>query len=503
MNKVEEIINTIPKEDNCIIWHHLEAERQFLESNFRDRDYTSVYGSMKAADKENCLIDFSECKYKYLLTKPKIAGSGCNMQVANHAIYAGIDYKFNEFVQALHRIYRFGQVKDVYIHIIYTINEGHILKALYRKWNNHKELQKQMINIIRENGLNSELIKSQMERQMFKDGHIFMDKDVVLYNNDTVTIHQDKSEMPDDSVGLYLTSIPFGDHYEYSDNYNDFGHNHGNAKFFEQMDFLIPDMYRCLKPGRIAAIHVKDRIRYSYQNGTSFTSISDFSGDTVKAFEKHGFYLIGKITVTTDVVSENNQTYRLGWSEQCKDGSKMGVGMPEYVLIFRKPPTFADNAYADEPVLKSKDDYTKAKWQLDAHAYWRSSGDRFLTSEELKRYDVKTICKVWKDLNQSEIYDFVKHVEICSQLDESDKLSSTFMTLPSNCQLRFKARSAINIFKALSTPSKAPGQAKELFLKPFKGLPKIISISSLNWFVTNSRAVLASVCSKFMLFILF
>ena len=138
--------------------------------------------------------------------------------------------------------------------------------------------------------------------------------------------------MESNSTDMILTSIPFGDHYEYSDNYNDFGHNHGNEEFFKQMDFLTPNLLRTLKPGKVAAIHVKDRIRYSYQNGTSFTTIDDFSGKTVAHFQKHGFYLIGKITVTTDVVRENNQTYRLGWTEQCKDATKMGVGLPEYIF---------------------------------------------------------------------------------------------------------------------------------------------------------------------------
>ena len=215
-----------------------------------------------------------------------------------------------------------------------------------------------------------------------------------------------------------------------SENYNDFGHNHGNGQFFKQMDFLTPELLRVLTPGRIAAIHVKDRIRYSYQNGTSFTTISDFSGQTVAHFEKHGFFLMGKITVTTDVVSENNQTYRLGWTENTKDASKMGVGLPEYILLFRKKPSQMKNAYADMPVSKEKREYTKARWQLDAHAYQRSSGNRFLTPEELKRFDVRRIAGAWKSHNQTEIYDFLEHLKVCEELDQQEKLSSTFMTLP-------------------------------------------------------------------------
>ncbi len=430
MNKTLELVRSMNGE-SCLIWHHLEAERYVLERNLKGKDFNSVYGSQKNEEKEKLIIDFSEGKYKYLVSKPQIAGSGCNLQICRNMIFSGIDYKFNNFIQSIHREYRFGQDKEVNVHIIYTDNEYEILKVLKNKWAKHIELQTKMIELVKEYGLNSNLIKSQMERQIFKGGKKITYENATLYNNDTVVINSDEKEMPNDSVHMILSSIPFGDHYEYSDNYNDFGHNHGNDNFFKQMDFLTPHLLRVLKPGRVAAIHVKDRIRYSYQNGTSFTTISDFSGQTVAHFIKHGFYLIGKITVTTDVVAENNQTYRLGWTEQTKDASKMGVGLPEYVLLFRKKPTHSDNSYSDEPVSKDKKEYTKALWQLDAHAYQRSDGNRFLTGGELEKMELKNICAAWKKLNTSEsIYDFKEHLRVCEDLDSKDKLSSTFMTLP-------------------------------------------------------------------------
>lgn len=485
INKAIEISNSI--NGNVIIWHHLEAERQLLERCMID-EYISVFGSQKNDLKEKYLIEFSEGKYKHLLTKPKIAGQGCNFQeYCSDMIFAGIDYKFNDFIQAIHRIYRFGQTKEVNVHIIYTENETQVFKTLMRKWAKHLELQTEMINLVKEFGLNSNLVKSQMERQMFENSKKIELENVTMYNDDNVIAMND---IQDGSVQMILTSIPFGDHYEYSDNYNDFGHNDGNDKFFEQMDYLTPKLFKALEPGRVAAIHVKDRIRYSYQNGTKFTTIQDFSGITVSHFEKHGFFLIGKITVTTDVVAENNQTYRLGWTEKCKDGSKMGVGLPEYILLFRKPPSHSNNAYADKPVQKSKEDYTKARWQLDAHSYWRSSGDRFLNIDELCKMEVKNICSAWKNKNKSEIYNFFRHVEICENLDKKDKLSSTFMTLPvhSNNPLVWtdiNRMNTLNTFQANSKKEKhiCPLQfdiierlielytmENEIVLDPFSGL---------------------------------
>jgi DNA modification methylase len=429
VNKALEIVNNQPNE-NWILWHHLEAERNDINRKFKSYNLKSVFGSQDNSEKEQLLIDFKHSKYQILSTKPKIAGSGCNFQHAcNNMIFVGIDYKFNDFIQAIHRCYRFKQNKEVNVYAIFTQNEQDVLKALKEKWVNHIELQTEMINIVREYGLNTDKIKSDMKRQIFNNRRNAKISDATVFNEDTVIMHQ---EFDSNIFDMILTSIPFGDHYEYSDNYNDMGHNHGNDEFFKQMDFLTPNLLRCLKPGKVAAIHVKDRIRYSYQNGTSFTTIDDFSGKTVSHFTKHGFYLIGKITVTTDVVRENNQTYRLGWSEQCKDSTKMGVGLPEYILLFRKAPSENNNAYADEPCTKTKQEYTRANWQLDAHAYWKSSGNRFLTLSEMKKMEVERIVKNWKKHNLENVYSFEEHLLACENLEQLSKLSALFMTLPSH-----------------------------------------------------------------------
>lgn len=411
-----------------ILWHHLEAERMALEKKFKDFDFISVYGAQPNEEKEKRLIDFSEGRHEILITKPKIAGSGCNFQhFCHNMIFVGIDYKFNDFIQSIHRIFRFRQMYECNVWAIFTQNERDILRTLHDKWRKHIELNTEMINLVREFGLNTEKIKSDMKRQMFSKVRKATVGDATVYNDDTVNTH---ASFPDNYSGMILTSIPFGDHYEYSDNYNDFGHNYGNEKFFEQMDHLTPNLYRTLKPGRIAAIHVKDRIRYGYQTGLSFTSIDRFSDKTANHFEKHGFKFVGRITITTDVVRENNQTYRLTWGEQRKDATKMGVGLPEYVLLFRKPPTGTDNAYADDPVVKQIDEYLLSLWQLDAHAFWKSSGDRFLSADELTTMDMKTVYNKWKEYDPAHIYNFQEHLRVCEDLAQVDRLSKLFMTLP-------------------------------------------------------------------------
>src|SRR5690606_2393766 len=115
-------------------------EKRFKEDTFID--LRSVYGSQTNQIKEDLLIDFSESKYQILSTKPQIAGSGCNLQHACHnMIFVGIDYKFNDFIQAIHRCYRFRQAFEVNVYAILTQNEREVMKTLKEKWRKHIELQ--------------------------------------------------------------------------------------------------------------------------------------------------------------------------------------------------------------------------------------------------------------------------------------------------------------------------------------------------------------------------
>jgi hypothetical protein len=419
-------ITSAAADDHFLIWHHLEDERKAIETALPEAK--SVYGSQDYELRESRLIGFGEGEFKYLATKPEIAGSGCNFQYYCHkAIFLGIDYKFNDFIQAVHRIYRFLQNQPVEIHIIYTDQEYNILKTLQAKWKRHNYMVNQMTEILRENGLTGIKYSLDKKRTFMQDRKESKGQNYHCINNDSII---ECAEMEENSTDLIVSSIPFSDLFEYAESYNDMGQSNGDTEFFQHMDFLTPNLLRILKPGRIAAIHVKDCIKYSYQNGAGCTTINRFSDKTADHFEKHGFLSVGRITIPTDVVKENAQTYRLGWSEQCKDGTKMGVGLPEYILLFRKMPTDASNAYADEPVTKSKNEYSRARWQLDAHAIWKTNRNRLLTPEEIKKLSLSDIMKWWKDYDLSTEYNFEEHVNLCESLDKSGKLSSSFMAVP-------------------------------------------------------------------------
>ena len=394
-------------------------------------------------------IDFSEGRTRLFATKKELSGSGCNFQKHCHReIFVGIDYEFNDFIQAIHRCYRFLQKEQVIIDIIYMENEKSIKEVLEEKWKNHNHMVSKMIEIVKKYGLNQNNKAQGLNRKIGVKAVKVEGKYYTAVHNDCV---EEVRTMNDNSVDLIHTSIPFGNHYEYSANYNDFGHNQNTKRFFEQMDFLTPELLRILKPGRVAAIHVKDRVLFGNATGTGMPTIEPFHADCIAHYIKHGFQYFGMITVVTDVVRENNQTYRLGWSEQCKDGSKMGVGCPEYILLFRKLPTDKSTAYADEPVKKTKEEYTRAQWQIDAHGYWRSSGDRLVTKKELLEADIKNLQKVYRKYSRENIYNYEEHVKLAEQLDKEGRLPAIFMVVAPGSWNNLEVWDDINRMKTLNT----------------------------------------------------
>lgn len=408
-----------------ILWHDLEAERKEIMRVFPEA--SEIHGTMDYAERERRVIDFSDGKTRLFATKKELSGSGCNFQRHCHrAIFIGIDYEFNDFIQAIHRIYRFLQTEPVVIDIIYTEAEDVIYRALMEKWEQHNFLQNKMREIVRKYGLGGVRGAEQKARTIGCERVEVKGKNFTAVNNDCV---EELRGMEAASVGLIVTSIPFSNHYEYTPSYNDFGHNPDTEAFFRQMDYLTPELLRVLEPGRVFCCHVKDRVLFGNATGTGMPTIEPFHALCIEHYMRHGFQYFGMITVVTDVVRENNQTYRLGWSEQCKDGSKMGVGCPEYVLLFRKLPTDHSKAYADHRIEKSKEEYTRAQWQIDAHGFWRSSGDRLLTKKELLEMDTGKLQAAYRKYSRDSIYDYSEHVRLAKELDADGRLPATFMVV--------------------------------------------------------------------------
>ena len=412
-------------DDHFLLWHDLEAERHAISAAIPAA--VAVWGSQDLDEREQRIIEFSDGKIQHLATKPVIAGSGCNFQRHCHrAIFTGIGFKFHEVIQAVHRIHRFLQAEPVRIDLIYTDAEREIRARLERKWAAHDQLVARMGEIIREHGLSGAAMSQALTRSAGVQRAEASGDGWLLACNDAVP---ETAAMADASVDLIVTSIPFATQYEYTPSYHDFGHTDGNAHFWEQMDYLTPHLLRVLAPGRVAVIHVKDRIVPGGLLGLGFQSAQPFHAEAIMHYQRHGFVYMGMITVVTDVVRENNQTYRLGWTENGKDGSKMGAGLPEYLIILRKPPTDSADGYADTPVVKPKADYSRTRWQTDAHGFWRSDGNRPLTPGDLAGLPAEKVFKLFRDRNLAGVYDYAEHVALGEALEAKRRLPAGFMLL--------------------------------------------------------------------------
>lgn len=425
ISKVIEIINRPEnKDDHFLIWHDLEAER--IELCKHIPGCKAVYGSQPDEEADKVILDFKEGRLKYLAAKPEMLGEGLNFQYHCHKAIMFIDYRFNDKFQAIARIHRFMQKYPVELYLVFAESEDEIFKTFMQKWRQHNHMVETMAEMLRKNGLFGFDAETKLMRWMFASRSEEHGKLWRAINNDNVL---ECKNMKDNSVGLIVTSVPFSNHYEYTATYNDFGYNLGNKEFFEQMDYLTPELLRILQPGRVLAVHVKDRILFGNATKLGMPSLDPFHAFCIQHYMKHGFILFGMITVDTDVVRENNQTYRLGYSEMCKDGTKMGVGCPEYVLLFRKLPTDTSRAYADDPVIKSKDEYSLARWQIDASAAWKSSGNRLLTPAEMNQMGIDQLRNWFREYEKCHIYDYKEHVSFAEVLQKMGKLPKTFMAI--------------------------------------------------------------------------
>jgi hypothetical protein len=454
-----------------VIWHDLEAERQAIEAAIPS--VTSIWGSGARGfdSREDAIIAFSDGKVQELATKPVLAGSGCNFQ--RHcawAVFLGIGFKFNDFIQAVHRIQRFLQTKQVRIDLIHSEAERAVRRVLEDKWKRHDEMCARMSEIIRKYGLGLAGAADVLERSV-EDG---LSADVAtsdlaetrpnydggadwqVFRNDTIL---QTRQMQSDCVGLCVTSIPFGSQYEYSPSYNDLGHTDDLDHFFAQLDYLTPELLRTLMPGRRLEVHVKDRVVPSGLTGLGFRTIEPFHARCIEHYTRHGFAYLGMTTIVTDVVRENAGTYRLGWTEQLKDSSGMGCGLPEYLLHFRKPPSDRSNGYADVPVTKDRPmievidtgevipwdndlvkrmkarpvpgtGYSRARWQTDAAGMWRSDGNRVLEPADLVGMKWDNLYQLFRGWSYGTIYNHDGHVALMEAMEAAWSLPTDFALMP-------------------------------------------------------------------------
>ena len=342
--------------EQWIIWGLQNAETDMLAKKINDS--VNVQGSDKPEIKAKNLIGFSNNEFKNLITKASIASFGMNYQNCHKMIFVSYDFKFEAFYQAVRRCYRFGQKKKVEVHLIIPKTQMNVRRSILEKESKHKEMIHKM-----------SLHSAQFEQfKKVSNPHNDVKTDNYhLLNGDCV---QRIMEIEDDAADVIVFSPPFAELYVYSDKAEDMGNVSDYQEFEQHFKYLIPQLKRVLKSGRICAVHCMDLPIQKGKEG--FIGLRDFSGMLIDWFKEHGFIYHSRTTLWKDPVVEMQRTKALGLLHKTikKDSSMSRVGIPDYVLFFR------NEGENQVPIIhqdqdSSKPDYLPVDlWQKYASPVW-------------------------------------------------------------------------------------------------------------------------------------
>mgnify|MGYP003440111848 FL=1 len=346
LNKAVEIVKSKPNE-NFIIWIKQNEEGEYLKKLLPDA--VEVKGSDKPEYKEKMLLGFANNEFKHLITKIKIAQFGLNYQNCSNQVFASLDFSFEGLYQGIRRSYRFGQTKDVNIHLITTDTMKNVIKSINLKQSQFKEMQSDMNKIVSQNKKGSLKDMSKKESNEL----------YTIINNDCV---QELKNLPDKSIHFSIFSPPFADLYTYSDHHEDMGNSKDYKEFCVHFGYLVKELSRVIKDGRNIAVHCMDLPIQKGKEG--FIGLRDFSGMILRLFEDNDFIYHDRITIWKDPVVEMQRTKALGLlhKQVKKDSTMSRTGIPDYLLVFRKK---GENL---EPVTNTE--LNVNTWQKYASPVW-------------------------------------------------------------------------------------------------------------------------------------
>lgn len=216
------------------------------------------------------------------------------------------------------------------------------------------------------------------------------------YNADCVDL---VSQLPDNCIDLSVYSPPFANLYIYSESAADMGNCADDAEFFEQYKFLVKELHRTSRPGRVSCVHCKDLVNYKGRDGMA--GLRDFPGDIIRVHQEAGWAFHSRLTIWKDPVIEMQRTKAHGllWKQLRADSTFNRQGMAEYILVFRK---WAEEGQEEiiQPVTHTKADFPVAQWQRWASPVWMDIRQTNVLNSQQARSekDEKHICPLQLDV---------------------------------------------------------------------------------------------------------
>jgi len=350
LDEVVKIVNS-KLDENFIIWIKQNEEGEMLKKLLPDA--VEVKGSDSNEWKKDKLLGFANNEFRILITKTKIASFGMNYQNCRNQIFASLDFSFEGLYQAIRRSYRFGQKNEVNIYLITTDTMANVKQAIDTKQKQFEIMQDEMSKAINANLNNQTMTTASYDIESEMNEHY------TIKRGDCINLIKD---IPSESIGLSVFSPPFAELYTYSSHLEDMGNSKDYNEFLTQFSFLIKELYRVMMQGRNVAVHCMDLPIQKGKHG--YIGLRDFSGLLLKAFEDAGFYYASRVTIWKDPVIEMQRTKALGLlhKQVKKDSTMSRVGIPDYVMIFRK------DGERSNPVTNT--DLPVDLWQKYASPVW-------------------------------------------------------------------------------------------------------------------------------------
>tara|TARA_Y100001951_G_scaffold105178_1_gene120468 strand:+ start:68 stop:2272 length:2205 start_codon:yes stop_codon:yes gene_type:complete len=383
--KVAELANA--DSEQWIVWCHLNDEAAALVKAINGAE--SVGGSDSIESKEDRMQRFTAGTLRVLVTKPSIAGFGMNWQHCNRMAFVGLSHSFEQYYQAVRRCYRFGQKRPVQVHIVTAQAEGAVKANIERKQQQAEEMSEQMVEHMRD--LMQKNVKgATMEKTDYTEQTEGGDN-WTLHLGDCVKVCE---RFEDDSLDYTVFSPPFASLYTYSNSDYDMGNCKDDGEFFEQFEYLVADMLRATKPGRLVSFHCMNLPTSKANHG--YIGLRDFRGELIRVFERAGWIFHSEVCIWKDPVTAMQRTKALGllWKQIKKDSSMNRQGIPDYLVTMRKPGENPDR------IEHTAEEFPVDVWQKIASPVWMDiNPSRTLQYREARdNDDERHICPLQLDV---------------------------------------------------------------------------------------------------------
>jgi len=345
--------------EQWIIWCGLDKESSTVKKELGDF-CREVRGPDSLESKVRNFEDFQDGQFPILITKGKIGGYGMNFQNAHNMVFFGLNDSWEMFYQCIRREWRFGQKSPVNVYVLLTSPEIEIYENIQRKELQATRLRTKMIGRMKayEKG---EIMDTVIDREIYQEDTVKRAMFTAMRGDSCLRL----KEIKDNSVDLSIYSPPFADLFVYSNSERDLGNCRGWDEFFRHYSFIVSDVLRCTKPGRLSCVHTSDVPAMANRDG--YIGLKDFPGQVIKLHQELGWVFVGRAFVQKNPQAQaiRVKCKSLLFVQMKKDSSHSRPALIDQILIFKKP---GENAVPIEPVKnKELDNETWISW---AHGIW-------------------------------------------------------------------------------------------------------------------------------------